>query len=93
MKITSEIVKKFDNTDSKVLAIAKIVLEDSFVINNIRIIEGETKRFAAMPNRKLPNGEYRDIAHPINEEVRQQVEAIILEAYDKLLETNLEDQE
>lgn len=93
MKITSEIVKKFDNTDSKVLGIAKIILDDSFVINNIRIIEGETKRFAAMPNRKLPNGEYRDIAHPINEEVRQQVETIILEEYDRVSEKQVEVQE
>ena len=63
--------------------IASVLLDDSFAVHDIRIIEGEKGLFIAMPSKKTPTGEYRDIAHPINPEVRAMFEEAILYAYEK----------
>ena len=66
-------------------AVASITLDNEFAIHDIKIIEGEKGLFIAMPSRKTPEGEYRDIAHPISHEVREVLQKAILEAYEKVL--------
>lgn len=83
MKITSVSVRKVEKEDSRMKGIASVTLDDSFVIHDIRIIEGDEGLFIAMPSRKTATGGYRDIAHPINQEVRQLFEETIFEAYKK----------
>lgn len=83
MKITSVNVRKVDKTDSRMRGIASILLDDCFAIHDIRIIEGDNGLFIAMPSRKTAVGGYRDIAHPINQEVRKMFEDEILKAYNE----------
>ena len=83
MKITSVNVRKIEKEGSRMKGIASVLLDDSFAVHDIRIIEGEKGLFIAMPSKKTPTGEYRDIAHPINPEVRSMFEEAILKAYDE----------
>jgi len=82
MKITSVKVHKFNKEGSRMKGIASVLLDDSFAVHDIRIIEGDNGLFIAMPSRKIATGGYRDIAHPINPEVRAMFEQAILEEYD-----------
>ena len=66
-------------------AIVSITLDNEFVIHDIKVIEGEKGLFIAMPSRKATDGEYRDIAHPINSETRERIQGIILEKYEQVL--------
>lgn len=88
MRITDVRVRKMTQ-DSKMKAIVSITLDDEFVVHDIKVIEGEKGLFIAMPSKKANDGEYRDIAHPINSETRDKIQSIILESYEKaLLEPN-----
>ena len=80
MQITDVRVRMKGN-DSKMKAIASITIDDVFVIHDIKVIDGEKGMFIAMPSRKAGDGEYKDIAHPINPEVRAMFEEAIFEAY------------
>ena len=89
MKITSVNVRKMENEDSKMKAVASVVLEDSIAIHDIKIIlgkneDGSDKLFIAMPSRKLPNGTYRDVVHPINQETRSAFEKAIIDEYNNI---------
>jgi len=66
-------------------AVASITLDDAFVVHDIKIIEGTDRLFIAMPSRKTPDGEYKDIAHPINSEMRETLSNIILAKYEESL--------
>lgn len=81
MQITSVSVRKIEKEGSRMKGIASVLIEDSFAIHDIRIIEGDNGLFIAMPSRKTATGDYRDIAHPINPEVRGMFEEAIIEAY------------
>ncbi|HEX5131372.1 MAG TPA: septation regulator SpoVG [Candidatus Krumholzibacteria bacterium] len=81
MKITEVRVSLRD--DAKLKAFASITLDDSFVIRGLKIIEGKTGTFVAMPSRRRKDGEYQDIAHPINNDARDEMERIILAEYRK----------
>ncbi len=81
MKITSVRVRKFEKEDSRMKGIATVLLDDCYAIHDIKVIEGDNGLFIAMPSRKTPTGEYRDIAHPTNQETRQMFEEAVLEAY------------
>ena len=83
MKITSVTVKKIEKENSRMKGIASVLLDDAFVVYDIRIIEGDNGLFIAMPSRQTSTGGYKDIAHPINTETRQMFEKAILEAYEK----------
>ena len=83
MKITSVNVRKIEKEGSRMKGIASVLLDDSFAVHDIRIIEGEKGLFIAMPSKKTPTGDYRDIAHPINPEVRSMFEEEILKAYEE----------
>ena len=82
MKITSVNVRKIDKEGSRMKGIASVLLDDSFAVHDIRIIEGDNGLFIAMPSRKTATCGYRDIDHPINPEVRKMFEDAILEAYE-----------
>ena len=83
MEITSVTVRKVDKEGSRMRGIASVLLDDSFAVHDIRIIEGENGLFIAMPSRKTATGGYRDIAHPINPDVRKQFEDAIIDEYNK----------
>ena len=85
MQITDVRVRMKGN-DSKMKAIASITIDDVFVIHDIKVIDGEKGMFIAMPSRKAGDGEYKDIAHPINSETRNSIQKIILEKYEEELE-------
>ena len=89
MKITDVRVRKVD-TDSKMRAVASITIDDVFVVHDIKIIEGEKGLFIAMPSKKSADGEFRDIAHPINSSTREKIQNIILERYQQSLEEEQE---
>ena len=80
MKITNVSIRKSDREDSRMKAIASVLLDDEFAVHDIRIIEGTKGLFIAMPSRKTSSGGYRDIAHPISQEVRTMFEKEILDA-------------
>ncbi len=73
--------------EGKMKARVSITFDNMFVVHEIKVIEGENGIFIAMPSKKLPGGEYKDIAHPINKETRTMLQELILKAYEeKLLE-------
>ena len=66
---------------NKVCAIASIVLDDAFVIHDLRVVNGDKGLFVAMPSRKLPSGDFRDICHPINTETRNRIQQAVLDQF------------
>ena len=84
MQITDVRVRKITK-EGKMKAIVSITLDDEFVVHDIKVIEGEKGLFIAMPSKKATDGEYRDIAHPINSSTRESIQKIILEHYEKML--------
>ena len=83
MQITSVNVKKIEKEDSRMKGIVSVLIDDCFVTRDIRIIDGKDGLFVAMPSRKNVDGEYHDIAHPINAETRKMFEDAIIEEYNK----------
>ena len=93
MEITDIRVKKIltDNAaESKMKAVVSVTFDDSFVVHDIKIIEGQDKLFTAMPSRKTQDREFKDIAHPINRDMRVKLEEAILAEYHKGLEQSEE---
>ena len=84
MKITDVRVRKITK-EGKMKAIVSITIDNEFVVHDIKVIEGEKGLFIAMPSKKATDGEYRDIAHPINAETREGIQKIILERYEQAL--------
>lgn len=84
MKITDVRVRKITK-EGKMKAVVSITIDDVFVVHDIKVIEGEKGLFIAMPSKKALDGEYRDIAHPINSETRDSIQKIILDSYEKAL--------
>ena len=85
MQITDVRVRKVAK-EGKLKAVVLITMDEEFVVHDIKVIEGEKGLFIAMPSKKAVDGEYRDIAHPINSETREKIQSIILENYEKVLE-------
>ncbi len=83
MNITDIRIRKIDAT-GKMKAIVSVTFDDMFVIHDMKIIEGASGLFIAMPSRKTPSGEYKDIAHPINSETRDMIQRVILEEYENM---------
>ena len=84
MNITDVRVRKMTK-EGKMKAVASITIDDDFVIHDIKLVEGEKGLFIAMPSRKAADGEYRDIAHPINSDTRNTIQKLILEKYEQVL--------
>ncbi len=89
MQITDVRVRKVAK-EGKMRAVVSITIDNEFVIHDIKVIEGEKGLFIAMPSRKSSDGEYRDIAHPINSGTREMIQSLILEKYEQ---TSLEEPE
>ncbi len=84
MNITDVRIRKVEK-EGKMKAVASITLDDEFVVHDIKIIDGDKGLFIAMPSRKTGEGEYKDIAHPINCSTREAMQKLILEHYEKSL--------
>lgn len=82
MQITDVRVRKLTK-EGKMRAVVSVTLDNEFVVHDIKVIEGDKGLFIAMPSKKATDGEYRDIAHPINSATRDKLQQIILEAYEK----------
>ena len=85
MQITYVRIRKVAK-EGKMKAIVSITIDDEFVIHDIKVIEGEKGCFIAMPSKKSTDGEYRDIAHPINSSTRENIQKIILDRYEQALQ-------
>lgn len=83
MKITDVRVRMVTKEDTKLKAVASITIDECFVVHDIKIISGREGLFIQMPNRKTPEGEYKDIVHPINTETREMIKNAIMAEYDK----------
>ena len=84
LNITNVNIRKvYDKSRER--AKATIEIDNCFVVNDIEVIEGSRGLFVMMPNKRLPNGDYKDIAHPINQETRELIQTIILKKYEELL--------
>ncbi len=82
MEVTDVRVRKI-NGEGKLRAIVSITLDEVFVVHDIKVIDGDTGLFIAMPSKKAADGMFRDIAHPINSETREYLKKTIIEAYEK----------
>lgn len=82
MQVTDVRVRKLTK-EGKMRAVVSVTFDNEFVVHDIKIIEGEKGLFIAMPSKKATDGEYRDIAHPINSETRDKLQQIILEKYEE----------
>ena len=85
MNITDVRIRKIDK-EGKMKAVVSITIDNEFAVHDIKIIEGEKGMFIAMPSRKAADGEYRDIAHPINTATRERLQSMILSKYQESLE-------
>ena len=85
MELTDVRVRRI-SSEGKMKAVASVTFDDLFVVHDIKIIEGQSGLFIAMPSRKTPSGEFRDIAHPIKPEMRDLLQKRILEQYESLEE-------
>jgi stage V sporulation protein G len=82
MEITG--VKIYPVSEKKVKAYASIVFDESFIVRDLKIIDGDGKLFVAMPSKKMKDGSYRDTAHPLNSEMRGMIESKVLQAFQNL---------
>lgn len=81
MEITDIRIRKI-NTESRMKAVVSVTFDNEFVVHDIKIIESQNGLFIAMPSRKTPEGEFKDIAHPINAETREKIQSAILSKYE-----------
>ena len=86
MNITDVRVRKISK-EGKMKAVVSVTIDDEFVVHDIKVIEGDKGLFIAMPSRRSSDGEYRDVAHPINTSTRERLQAVIVEAYEKAEES------
>ncbi len=92
MNITDVRVRKVAK-EGKMKAVVSITIDDEFVVHDIKVIEGEKGLFIAMPSRKAADGEYRDIAHPINSTTRDRIQTLILDKYQEVMNETDEQEE
>ena len=90
MEITDVKVRKI-STGGRMKAIVSVTFDEAFVVHDIKVIEGQEKLFIAMPSRKTPDGEFKDIAHPIHSGMREELERRIFEAYREAAEADESD--
>nr|MDK7273395.1 septation regulator SpoVG [Staphylococcus epidermidis] len=82
MKVTDVRLRKIQ-TDGRMKALVSITLDEAFVIHDLRVIEGNSGLFVAMPSKRTPDGEFRDIAHPINSDMGQEIQDAVMKVYDE----------
>lgn len=88
MQITDVRIRKISK-EGKMKAIVSVTFDDQFVVHDIKVIEGQNGFFIAMPSRKTPDGDFKDIAHPINVETRTKIQDAVLEKYNITLQDDL----
>lgn len=91
MQVTDVRIRKIA-AEGKMKAIVSITLDNEFVVHDIKVIEGKSGLFIAMPSRKTPDGEFKDIAHPINTDTRQKIQQSILDEYEKVKNKDIEEE-
>ncbi|MGI6703938.1 MAG: septation regulator SpoVG [Clostridia bacterium] len=84
MQITDVRVRKV-NSEGKMKAVVSVTFDNQFVVHDIKVIDGQNGTFIAMPSRRTPDGEFKDIAHPINSETREMIQKAILDEYEKVV--------
>ena len=84
MQITDVRIRKVEK-EGKMKAVVSITIDEEFVVHDIKVIEGDKGLFIAMPSRKAADGEYRDIAHPINSDTRERIQTLILQIYQETM--------
>ena len=82
MQVTDVRIKLIKQDDTKLRAVASVIIDNAFVVHDIKVIEGNNGYFIAMPSRKTLDGEYRDIVHPLNTETREEIRAAILKEFE-----------
>ncbi len=90
MKITDIRIRIVKKDDNKLKAVASLTIDDCFAVHDIKVIEGNQGLFIAMPSRKTPEGNFKDIVHPLNTETRDEISKLILAEYDKALKAPAE---
>ncbi|KUO60548.1 MAG: transcriptional regulator [Gracilibacter sp. BRH_c7a] len=85
MEITDVRVRKV-NTEGKMKAVVSVTFDNEFVVHDVKVVEGNNGLFVAMPSRKTPEGDFRDIAHPISSASREKIQTKVLDEYGKSLE-------
>jgi len=85
MNITEINIKLIKNDESKLKAVATLTIDGCFAIHDIKIIKNNDELFIAMPSKKMPSGEYKDVVHPLNTETRSMLQKMVLEQYAKVL--------
>lgn len=85
VEITDVRLRKIE-TEGKLRAYVSVTFDDSFVVHDLRVIDGTKGMFVAMPSKRLPNGDHKDIAHPINTEIREKIQNAVLDVYHRELE-------
>ncbi len=83
MNITEVRIRLLKRDDTKLKAVATITIDDYFVVHDIKVIQGDTDYFIAMPSKKMPSGEFKDIVHPLNTETREMLRSLIVQEYKK----------
>lgn len=91
MNITDVRIRITKKNNARLRAVASIIIDDEFVVHDIKIIEGTDGYFIAMPSRKTPEGDFKDIAHPINSEARSKIADLILSEFKKVLDSHPEE--
>lgn len=86
MQITDVRLRRV-NTDGRMKAIASITIDHEFVVHDIRVIDGNNGLFVAMPSKRTPDGEFRDIAHPISSATREKIQTAVLAEYERAAES------
>jgi stage V sporulation protein G len=90
MQITDVRVRKV-NSEGKMKAVVSVTFDNQFVVHDIKVIDGQNGTFIAMPSRRTPDGEFKDIAHPINSETREMIQKAILEEFEKAVAEDTEE--
>lgn len=85
MNITDVRVRPMDKADSNMKAVASITIDGEFVVHDIKVIQGNNKLFVAMPSKKDGNGDFKDIAHPINTATRTKIQGAVLTKYEEVI--------
>ncbi len=84
MNISEVRVRLVKKDEGKLKAVASVTIDDCFVVHDVKILEGNDDLFIAMPSKKTPEGEYKDIVHPLNTETREMLKKVVLEEYAKV---------
>lgn len=82
MQVTDVRIRKI-NQEGKMKAIVSVTLNDAFVVHDVKVVEGQNGLFVAMPSKRMPDGEFKDIAHPISQDARSVIQQAVLQAYDE----------